>query len=327
MATIITDEVLNKSNEELKVFIFDYLEDCQNVIEDRNILVVLKYLGYIWEWDEETKTISCIEEGVWTENTITNIEDTTDETMDIETETTHSYKANGLISHNTINLPENASLKDVADVYIDAHRRGIIGVTVYRDKCRGGILVHEEDLTPTIKKATAPNRPKILEGHMHQFVVNKQSYYVATGMMGKDLYEVFTGINHDDDGEVYIPKSVVKGKVIKNGKGDYDFKDETTQTIYHLTNGHSNAEADALTRSISTSLRYGVDIGTLVQQLEKTKGALNSFAKAITRTLKHYIVDGVKIKGEVCASCGAELIRIEGCKKCSNPECGTSICG
>ena len=227
----------------------------------------------------------------------------------------------------TINLPETATLKDVADVYIDAYKRGIIGVTVYRDKCRGGILVHEEDLTPTIKKAVAPNRPKTLEGHMHQFVVNKQSYYVATGMMGKDLYEVFTGINHDDDGEVYIPKSVIKGKVIKNGKGDYDFKDETTQTVYHLTNGHSNAEADALTRSISTSLRHGVDISTLVQQLEKTKGALNSFAKAITRTLKHYIIDGVKIKGEACASCGAELIRIEGCKKCSNPECGTSICG
>ena len=228
----------------------------------------------------------------------------------------------------TINLPESATVEEVADVYIDAYKRGIIGVTVYRDKCRGGVLVHAEDLEPTIKKHDAPKRPKVLKAEMHQFVVNRQSYYVATGMMGKDLYEVFTGINHQDDGELYIPKTIKYGTIIKNGRGDYDFKDEETQTIYHLTNGHSNAEADALTRSISTSLRHGVDISILVQQLEKTKGALNSFAKAITRTLKHYIADGVKVQGEKCPKCGADLIRVEGCKKCSNmTECGYSVCG
>ena len=228
----------------------------------------------------------------------------------------------------TINLPENASLKDVADVYIDAYKRGIIGVTVYRDKCRGGILVHEEDLIPKIKKHDAPKRPKKLKAEMHQFVVNKQSYYVAVGLMESDLYEVFTGINHDDDGEVYIPKTVSVGSIIKNGRGDYDFVEKDTGNTYHLTNGHSNSEADALTRSISTSLRHGVDISIIVQQLEKTKGSLNSFAKAITRMLKKYIVDGIKVQGEKCPKCGADLIRIEGCKKCSNTlDCSYSVCG
>jgi ribonucleoside-diphosphate reductase alpha chain len=237
--------------------------------------------------------------------------------------------ATSLSISKTVNLPKEATEKDISDAYKDVYKRGVIGVSVYRDGSRGeGVLMASTAASePIIVKTNAPKRLKVLKGEMHQFVVNKQSYYVATGMLGKDLYEVFTGINHNDDGEVYIPKSVKNGTIIKNGRGDYDFNDEETQTIYHLTNGHSNAEADALTRSISTSLRHGVDISILVQQLEKTKGALNSFAKAITRTLKHYIADGVKVQGEKCPKCGADLIRIEGCKKCSDPECGYSVCG
>ena len=227
----------------------------------------------------------------------------------------------------TINLPKTATVQEVADVYIDAYKRGIIGVTVYRDESRGGVLVHSVEDGSKIEKHDAPKRPVELPAEMHQFVVNKQSYYVATGLMGSDLYEVFTGINHNDDGELYIPKSVKNGKLIKRSRGHYDFVTEDG-TIYKMTNGHSSAEADALTRSISTSLRHGVDISILVQQLEKTKGALNSFAKAITRTLKHYIADGTKVQGEKCPKCGADLVRIEGCKKCSNLiDCGYSVCG
>ena len=138
---------------------------------------------------------------------------------------------------------------------------------------------------------------------MHQFVINKQSHYVAVGLMGKDPYEVFASINHDDAGALIIPKSVTTGFIIKNGRGDYEFKDSVTNLTYHLSDTHCNAEGAALTRGISTSLRHGVDISIIVQQLEKTKGALNSFAKAITRTLKQYIVDGTKVFGEKCPTC------------------------
>lgn len=230
----------------------------------------------------------------------------------------------------TVNLPKTATEADISSIYIEAFKKNIIGVSVYRDGARGeGVLVHTENvgMSDSIKKYDAPKRPKKLKAEMHQFVISKQSYYVAIGLMGKDPYEVFASINHNEAGDIIIPKSVVDGKIIKNGRGDYDFKDITTDTIYHLTDSHSSPEAASLTRSISTSLRHGVDISIIVQQLEKTKGSLNSFSKAITRTLKHYIKDGTQVKGDSCTKCGSELIRVEGCIKCKNPECAFTKCG
>lgn len=230
----------------------------------------------------------------------------------------------------TVNLPKTATEGDISAIYIEAFKKNIIGVSVYRDGARGeGVLVHTENVgqADSIKKHDAPKRPKKLNAKMHQFVINKQSHYVAVGLMGKDPYEVFASINHDDAGALIIPKSVTTGFIIKNGRGDYEFKDSVTNLTYHLSDTHCNAEGAALTRGISTSLRHGVDISIIVQQLEKTKGALNSFAKAITRTLKQYIVDGTKVFGEKCPTCGSELIRVEGCIKCKNPECSHSKCG
>lgn len=230
----------------------------------------------------------------------------------------------------TVNLPKTATEADISTTYIEAYKKGIIGVSVYRDGARGeGVLVHTENVgtLEVIKKHDAPKRPKKLNAEMHQFVINKQSHYVAVGLMGKDPYEVFASINHDESGNLIIPKTVTQGKIIKNGRGDYDFKDINTGIIYHLTDSHSSPEGAALTRSISTSLRHGVDISIIVQQLEKTKGALNSFSKAITRTLKHYIIDGTQVHGEKCTSCGSDLIRVEGCIKCKNPDCSYSKCG
>lgn len=227
----------------------------------------------------------------------------------------------------TINLPESATTEDVSKVYIDAHKRGIIGVTVYRDNSRGGVLVHSVEEDKKIKINHAPKRPKELLADIHLIVINKQSYYVAVGKMEDEVFEIFSGMNYSEDGELHIPKTVKTGKIVKNGRGDYDFVCKETKEIYHLTGSHNNTEADALSRSLSTSLRHGVPIDVVVTQLEKTKGSLNSFSKAISRTLKHYIKNGTTIHGEACPECGEKMIRVEGCIKCSSPSCFYSKCG
>jgi hypothetical protein len=164
-----------------------------------------------------------------------------------------------------------------------------------------------------------------MKAELHHLTVQKRKYYVAVGLYGGDPYEVFTGNNYDAEGEVYIPNKIFEGTIVKKKRGSYEFCAEEGE-CYSLTNGHADDTADALTRSISTGLRHGVDISILVHQLEKTSGPLVSFSKALARTLKKYIPDGTEVHGASCDSCGSnKIIRAEGCVKCA--DCGVSKCG
>lgn len=235
----------------------------------------------------------------------------------------------------TINLPEEATEEQVSEVYLKAHERGVIGVTVYRDKCREGILINKANNgNGKIVKTQAPKRPPELRSDVHHFIIKKHKYYVAVGLFEDEPYEIFTGLNYTDDGEVFIPKDVKEGLIIKEKRGSYmlaveekpaEGDNDAVIGSYLLTNSHSDDNADALTRMISTSLRHGVDISFIVHQLEKTKGDMVCFAKSLARALKHYIKDGTKVYGENCPSCkNSNLIRKEGCLTC--PVCGFSRC-
>lgn len=58
----------------------------------------------------------------------------------------------------TVNLPKEATVEDVADIYMQAWEYGLKGITVYRDGCRrGGILINEEEPIATTNYATMTN--------------------------------------------------------------------------------------------------------------------------------------------------------------------------
>jgi len=219
----------------------------------------------------------------------------------------------------TINLPEDVTEEEVAKIYETAWEAGCKGITVYRANCRTGVLIDnskkekkQEDL---IVKTTAPKRSKELEADVHHITVNSQPYLVIVGLLNGQPYEVFSTKN------TLVDKSVKKGKIVKVKKSIYKavFEDETE--LSPINYGCDEYE-DALTRIISCGLRHGADIQYISEQLSKVKGQMNSFAKSISRALKHYIQDGTVVK-EKCTECGGQLIYQEGCMKCS---CGFSKC-
>lgn len=222
----------------------------------------------------------------------------------------------------TVNLPEEVTEEEVAKIYETAWKAGCKGITVYRKNCRSGVLVDntKEEQKLTIKKTTAPKRPKILPCDIYHTISKGQEYFVVIGILGADEpYEIFAG---KDEG---IKKSVKKGMIKKIKRGQYSLLEENGDVILEDISRSISEDQEAITRLISASLRHGCDVGFVLHQLEKVKGDLMSFSKAISRVLKKYAKDGERIHGENCKECGAELTRQQGCAACSS--CGWAKCG
>jgi hypothetical protein len=85
-------------------------------------------------------------------------------------------------------------------------------------------------------------------------------------------------------------------------------------------------EQEAITRLISTSLRHGVELEFVINQIQKCDINITGFTKVLARVLKKYLKDGKTLSKDKCHSCGSNNIRlVEGCKTCA--DCGNSKCG
>ncbi len=62
----------------------------------------------------------------------------TREVYDISVPVTHAFVGNGIVNHNTVNLPEDVTVEDVEQLHIDAWQMGIKAIAIYRDNCKVG---------------------------------------------------------------------------------------------------------------------------------------------------------------------------------------------
>jgi ribonucleoside-diphosphate reductase alpha chain len=60
---------------------------------------------------------------------------------DIEVDKTHTYLVNGMVSHNTVNLPNQASTEEVRKVFLLANELELKGITIFRDGSLEGLQV------------------------------------------------------------------------------------------------------------------------------------------------------------------------------------------
>jgi ribonucleoside-diphosphate reductase alpha chain len=58
------------------------------------------------------------------------------EVFDVSVPATHAFVGNGIVNHNTVNMPEDVSVEDVESLYVDAWRLGLKAVAIYRDNCK-----------------------------------------------------------------------------------------------------------------------------------------------------------------------------------------------
>lgn len=242
----------------------------------------------------------------------------------------------------TVNLPNDVDEALVNRLYVEAWRSGCKGCTIYRDGSRAGVMVSvskKEKKTET--PAPAPHaevvevRPRELECDVVRFQNNKEKWVAFVGLLKGHPYEIFTGLQDDEEG-ISLPKTVVKGRIIKqtleDGSHRYDFQFENKRGYKTTVEGLSekfNPEYWNYAKLISGVLRYRMPIENvikLVGSLQLKSESINTWKIGVERALKKYIVDGTKAKGKVCPVCGQEtLVYQEGCLICTN--CGTSRCG
>jgi ribonucleoside-diphosphate reductase alpha chain len=224
----------------------------------------------------------------------------------------------------TVNVPNDYPYAEFENVYLDAYKTGYLkGVTTYREGTMTTVLssVEKKEDKPEggrIVKNNAPKRPNELPATVHHITVKGEQYFIIVGLLEDDPYEVFAGKNG------FIPKGVKTAVVKKMKRGVYQATLDDGEVVDSIAD-HIEDDQEAVTRLVSANLRHGTDLSYVVHQLEKTKGDLTSFSKAIARALKKHIPDGVEVSGEQCPDCNGKLHRQEGCINCVN--CPYSKCG
>lgn len=237
----------------------------------------------------------------------------------------------------TINLPADVSEELVNQLYIEAWRSGCKGCTVYRDGSRSGVLLDASEKKDKGRvicfPELTPKRPRELVADVLRFQNNKEKWIAFIGMQNGRPYEIFTGIEDDDEG-IALPKNVTKGKIIKNlddhGVKRYDFQFSNRRGYKTTVEGLSdkfNPEYWNYAKLISGVLRYGMPIDQvikLVGSLELDSKSINTWKNGVERALKNYLPDGSEVQGEKCPKCGNTLVYQEKCAHCVN--CDFSRC-
>jgi ribonucleoside-diphosphate reductase alpha chain len=234
----------------------------------------------------------------------------------------------------TINLPKDVSEELVDKLYVTAWQSGCKGVTVYRDGSRAGVLIGNGKLGEE-EEARKYKRPKILDAEIIRFSNNEEKWIAFVGLKNDKPYEIFTGMADED--MFPIPKSIVKGKIIKtrdeNGISRYDFQYIDKYGYRNTIGGLShmfNKEFWNYAKLISSVLRHGMpvrEVVNLIGSLKLDNETINTWRNGVERALRKYIPNGTKArKGLACSECGSEnLIYKEGCLMCR--DCGNSKCG
>lgn len=252
----------------------------------------------------------------------------------------------------TYTLPESSTWKDTYELIEKAYDRGVKSIAAFPDKKMYGVVSfipfkdlavklknegvafypgnfnNEEQtalgmLVSSEKKKTcgdAAKRNKTLEADVYVITSKGKKYIIAVGKQDGQLYEIFGGIMPNT---VQFKFSHKHGKLTKVNQGHYTL--EIGDDIVVDNFGEIFApDEQLLFRMISTSLRHGIPVKYIVQQITKASDDISSLPSAVSRVLKKYIVDGEKVNGAKCPSCGStELVYGDGCVSCG---CGWNRC-
>ena len=224
----------------------------------------------------------------------------------------------------TVNLPNDATVQDVFNIYLEGWQAGLKGITVFRDGCKKGVL------------STSPTPPP--EATVAADVEGVPDLS-AFGLCERELLDIETAVRHRvmwQGSKVYVNVSVddqenpveifakLPRKAGYNGNGIY-----SEQALQEKT-----SHWDTICRLISVLLRVGMPAERIINQLDKSSYSMTDAAGILARVLKYHLpqIDATEEEiverglGEVCPSCAERTYVVSmGCGVCCS--CGYTSCG
>jgi len=246
-------------------------------------------------------------------------------------------------------LPVGSDWKSVYKFILASHEKEVKSIAAFPDKKMYGIVsnvafrdlafklkdegigIHHQNFSDeelkelnlsrqTISKGCvdAPTRLPVLDADIHVVNVKGEKFCIVVGIQNGQPYEIFGGHLNG----LGLKSNFKKGKISKVKHRQYAL--EMGDIVIDDFSKQFTPTEQIMFRLASTSLRHGVPIHFIVDQLQKASEDITSLGAAAARVLKKYIKDGEVIKGQSCPSCGNGLVYLEGCVSCTT--CGWSKC-
>jgi len=165
------------------------------------------------------------------------------------------------------------------------------------DMAGQAVLMAEQGYRPEVTEV----RPQVLECDVVRFQNNKEKWVALVGLLDGYPYEIFTGLQDDEEG-IVLPKNLTHGKIIKqvnpDGTKRYDFQFENKRGYKTTVEGLSekfNPEYWNYAKLISGVLRYRMPLEhviRLIGSLSMKDESINTWKTGVERALKRYLPGG-----------------------------------
>ncbi|MBM4166151.1 MAG: adenosylcobalamin-dependent ribonucleoside-diphosphate reductase [Ignavibacteria bacterium] len=229
----------------------------------------------------------------------------------------------------TVNLAEETSVETIADIYIQAYKAGLKGITVYREGSRQGILITDE-YAKKLAEQTQVEGVTLSEPSNRKPRRRPRQTFGITERVNTGEGYLYVTINSDENGLCEVFTTIGKA------------------------GGNAAAQSEAISRLISLALRSGIDPYEITKQLRGISGPspvwengeqILSTPDAIGQAIERYLAThGNKFvvhkpAGETtatlskislpkengnCPDCGGNVVYTSACVTCNN--CGWTKC-
>lgn len=256
----------------------------------------------------------------------------------------------------TINLPNEASVEDVLNSYMLAYETGCKGITVYRDGSRDKQVLNKTAKKSVFFGENEFNNPIKLPEMMAALRIQQPTQFgnmhidFSLDPNTKRLYETFVSLGRGGEetnatlealgrlSSLCLRTGISEENIISqlDGIGTKDSivsrDGKITSLPQALATGFKRyqilRERGLIEEVLLGKLDYEEVYDSISDELRtgKREGHTNNHQSPEIKK----IIDPSKFKGlsanEKCPDCGGQLIMVEGCKKCTSPDCGYSKC-